>query len=340
MNQPLTHHPHQSITSQHLIPPRPPSIMNPRLQPTTFLWWRPHLTIPLPPTMSPSPTMSQSTTNMVRLDTPVWTTLVTPTLPTPSSVVLMSPSPLACTPIQNLDVRRTACATTEGTGLKEPALSVPTEPSLTSTCSGASSGTRWTAAQQCPSTASTPTPSSTHTCPNPSSMSMATPSLLQLWLMLTHTMLWSIMLRLFTMLSLIILLHSTMPLLIMQPQCIMPLPTMQLQSLTLWPTTQLLSTTPHQSILWRSQPTRLPSTLDQPPKSTMQWHLQSMLQLLPFMRLPLLQSMQLLQSVTASHLSLTLESKRCHGTVLVPTLTNIIVNSFFIYSVQYNSQTP
>merc|ERR1719422_171921 len=270
MNQPLTHHPHQSITSQHLMPPRPLSIMNPRLQPTTFLWWRPHLTIPLPPTMSPSPTMSQSTTNMVRLDTPVWTTLVTPTLPTPSSVVLMSPSPLACTPIQNLDVRRTACATTEGTDLKEPALSVPTEPSLTSTCSGASSGTRWTAAQQCPSTASTPTPSSTHTCPNPSSMSMATPSLLQLWLML----------RLFTMLSLIMLLHSTMPLLIMQPQCIMPLPTMQLQS-------------------------------------TMQWHLQSMLQLLPFMRLPLLQSMQLPQSVTASHLSLTLESKRCHGTVLV-----------------------
>merc|ERR1719422_1051126 len=335
MNQPLTHHPHLSITSQHLMPPRPPSIMNPRLQPTTFLWWRPHLTIPLPPTMSPSPTMSQSTTNMVRLDTPVWTTLVTPTLPTPSSVVLMSPSPLACTPIQILDVRRTACATTEGTGLKEPALSVPTEPSLTSTCSGASSGTRWTAAQQCPSTASTPTPSSTHTCPNPFSMSMATPSLLQLWLMLTHTMLWSIMLRLFTMLSLIILLHSTMPLLIMQPQCIMPLPT-----------TQLLSTTPHQSILWRSQPTRLLSTLDQPPQSTMQWHLQSMLQLLPFMRLPLLRSMQLLQfmqllqSVTASHLSLTLESKRCHGTVLVPTLTNVIVNSFFIYSVQYNSQTP
>ena len=42
---------------------------------------------------------------------------------------------------------------------------------------------------------------------------------------------------------------------------------------------------------------------------------------------------------TETLFSLTLESKRCHGTVLVPTLTNIIVNSFFIYSVQYNSQT-
>merc|ERR1719278_568782 len=124
--------------------------------------------------MSPSPTTSRSTTSTAQLVMPAWTTPAMLTHPTLSSAAPASPSPPACTLTLNPDVRRIASATTEGTDLREPASSAPTEHSSTSTCSGASSGTQLTAALPSPSTASTQTPCSTHTCPSPSWTSMET----------------------------------------------------------------------------------------------------------------------------------------------------------------------
>merc|ERR1719266_1907913 len=139
-----------------------------------------------------------------------------PTPPTPSSAAPAFPSPPACTLTLNPDVRRIASATTGGTDLREPASSAPTEHSSTSTCSGASSGTQLTAALPSPSTASTQTPCSTHTCQNPSWTSTETLSHLLSWLTRTPTMQLSTMLYP-TMPLLIMLLPSTTLLLTMLP---------------------------------------------------------------------------------------------------------------------------
>merc|ERR550517_1973945 len=224
--------------------------MSQPLQHITPLWWHLHPTTPLLPTMSPSPTTSQSTMSTGQLVMPAWTTLAMRIPLTPSSAAPASPSPPACTLTLNPDVRRIAFATTEGTDLREPASSAPTEHSSTSTCSGASSGTQLTAALPSPSTASTQTPCSTHTCQNPSWMNTETLSHLLWSPMRTPTMRWSTML------------HPTTGLLTTQPLSTMLLPTMQPQSTMLLPTMLLLfimllptmvppSTTPHPSIPWQ-----------------------------------------------------------------------------------------
>merc|ERR1719266_2608165 len=221
-----------------------------------------------------------------------------PTPPTLSSAAPASPSPLACTLTMNPDVRRIASATTEGTDLREPASSAPTEHSSISTCSGASSGTQLTAVLPSPSTVSTQTPCSIPICPNPSWTSTVTSSHLLSWLTRTPTM------QLSTML------YPTMPLLIMLLPSTTLLLTMLLLSTMLLPTTQPPSTTPPPSIPWRSPTIPLPSMLHQLPTMqlllfTMQLHQFTMQLLLSMqsMHLPLLQSMRLLQSVTVSHLS-------------------------------------
>merc|ERR550517_1020780 len=264
--------------------------MSQPLQHITPLWWHLHPTTPLLPTMSPSRTTSQSTMSTGQLVMPAWTTLAMRIPLTPSSAAPASPSPPACTLTLNPDVRRIAFATTEGTDLRELASSAPTGRSSISTCSGASSGTQWTAARPSPSTVSMQTPCSTPTSQNPSWTSTATSSHLPWWLTRTLTMQ-----------------LSTTLLLTMQPP----------------------STTPHPSIPWQSHATPLPSMLHQLStmrllQSTMQLH-QSTMQLLlstmqlllsmQSMHLLLLLSMQLLQSATVSHLSQTLESRRCRERV-------------------------
>merc|ERR1719412_887923 len=248
MNLLPTPHPHQSTMSQHLMlhlpqptmslhhmPPLLQPTMNQHLQLITPLWWHLHPTTPLLPTMSPSPTTSRSTTSTAQLVMPVWTTPAMLTHPTLSSAAPASPSPPACTLTLSLDVRLIEFATTEGTDLKEPALSAPTAHSSISTCSGASSGTQLTAARPSPSTASTLTPCSIPTCPNPSWTSTETLSHPLLWVMRTPT----------TQLS--TMLHPTMLLL-----------TMLLPSTMLLLTMLLPSTTPPPSILWQSPTTPHP----------------------------------------------------------------------------------
>merc|ERR1712037_284909 len=282
-----------------------------------------------------------STTSTAQLAMPAWTTPAMLTLPTLSSAAPPSPSPPACTPTPNPDVRRIGCATTEGTDPRELALSAPTEHSSTSTCSGASSGTQSTAARPSPCTASTQTPCSTPTCPNPSSTSTETLSHLLSWPTRTPTMRLSTMLHptmpLLTMLLLPMpLLPSTMPLLIMLPPSTTPLLTMLPLFTMQLPTMQPPSTTPPPSIQWQSPTIPLPSTLHQLSTMqlllfTMQLH-QSTQQLLSMqsMHLPLLLSMRLLQSVTVSHLSQTLESRQ--SAILFK------CDYLSIYSVEYNSQ--
>merc|ERR550517_1277051 len=265
--------------------------MSQPLQHITPLWWHLHPTTPLLPTMSPSPTTSQSTMSTGQLVMPAWTTLAMRIPLTPSSAAPASPSPPACTLTLNPDVRRIAFATTEGTDLRELASSAPTGRSSISTCSGASSGTQWTVARPSPSTVSTQIPCSTPTSQNPSWTSTATSSHLLWWLTRTLTM------QLSTT-----LLHPTTPLL-----------TMLLPSTTLLPT--MLS---------------LPTML----LLTMQLLLFTMQLLLSMqsMHLLLLLSMQLLQSATVSHLSQTLESRRCRERVQS-------CDNLSIYcSVEYNSQ--
>merc|ERR1719412_1792492 len=205
---------HQPIMSLHHMPLLLQPTMNQHLQLITPLWWHLHPTTPLLPTMSPSPTTSRSTTSTAQLVMPVWTTPAMLTHPTLSSAAPASPSPPACTLTLSLDVRRIAFATTEGTDLKEPALSAPTAHSSFSTCSGASSGTQLTAARPSPSTASTLTPCSIPTCPNPSWTSTETLSHPLLWVMRTPTTQLSTMLHP-TMLLLTMLLPSTTLLLTM-----------------------------------------------------------------------------------------------------------------------------
>merc|ERR1719361_3147601 len=305
-------HPLQSTMSQHHMPPLP--------QPIMPLWWHPHPITLLLPTTSLSLTTSPNTMSTGQLDTPAWITLAMPTLPTLSSAAPPSPSPPACTLTLNLAVRRIASATTEETDLREPASSAPTEHSSINTCSGVSSGTQSTAAQPSPSTASTPTPCSTRTCPSPSWTSMATPS--QWWPTLTLTM------GLFTTLLLTMLL-LTMPWLLSTmpwPTTLPPLPTTQL------PTMQLPSTTPHPSIPWQSPTTPLPSMLHLLPTMQFTMTLQqfTMRLLHSIMLLPL--SMQSPQSAMGSHLSPTLESRQCWTRV-----KNHVIIYLFIHSVEYNS---
>merc|ERR1719234_553484 len=135
------------------MPPLLRPTMSQHLQPTMPLWWHLHPTTPLLPTMSQSLTTSQSTMSTGQLVMPASTTLAMPTPPTLSSAAPTSPSPPACTLTLNPGVRRIAFATTEGTDLREPVSSAPTEHSSIRPCSGASSGTQLTAAQPSPSTA-------------------------------------------------------------------------------------------------------------------------------------------------------------------------------------------
>merc|ERR1719209_1529810 len=216
MSQHLMPHLPQPIMSLHHMPLLLQHTMTQPLQRITPLWWHLHPTTPLLPTMSPSPTTSQSTTSTGQLVMPALTTLAMRIPLTPSSAAPAFPSPPACTLTLNPDVRRIASATTEGTDLREPASSAPTEHSSISTCSGASSGTQLTAARPCPSTASTLTPCSIPTCPNPSWTSTETLSHLLLWLMRTPTTQLSTMLHP-TMLLLTMLLPSTTLLLTMLP---------------------------------------------------------------------------------------------------------------------------
>merc|ERR550517_2243887 len=253
MSQHLMLHLPQPTMSLHHMPPLLQPTMNQHLQLITPLWWHLHPTTPLLPTMSPSPTTSRSTMSTAQLATPAWTTPAMLTHPTLSSAAPASPSPPACTLTLNLDVRRIAFATTEGTDLKEPASSAPTAHSSISTCSGASSGTQLTAARPSPSTASTLTPCSIPTCPNPSWTSTETLSHLLLWLMRTPTM------QLFTML------HPTMLLLTMLLPSTMLLLTMQLHQFTMLLTMLPLSTM------------QLPKSTMQLPQSTMQLHQFTML---------------------------------------------------------------
>merc|ERR550517_2467843 len=220
-----THPPLQSTMSLHHMPPLLQPTMNQHLQPTMPLWWHLHPTTPLPPTMSQSRTTSRSTMSTGQLVMPASTTPAMLTPPTLSSAAPAFPSPLACTQTLNPDVRHIASATTGGTDLREPASSAPTEHSSTSTCSGASSGTQLTAALPSPSTASTQTPCSTHTCQNPSWTNSETLSHLLWSPMRTPTTQWSTMLHP-TMLLPTTPPLSTMQLPTMQPRPTMPLPTM------------------------------------------------------------------------------------------------------------------
>merc|ERR550517_1294847 len=243
--------------------------------------------------MSQSRTTSRSTMSTGQLVMPASTTPAMLTPPTLSSAAPAFPSPLACTQTLNPDVRRIASATTGGTDLREPASSAPTEHSSISTCSGVSSGTQLTAALPSPSTASTQTPCSTHTCQNPSWTSTETLSHLLWSPMRTPTMRWSTMLHP-TMLLPTTPPLSTMLLHTMQPQSTMLLPTMLLLFIMLLPTMQPPSTTPHPSIPWQSPTIPLPSMLLQLPT------MQSTMLLLQY-TMQLLQSIQLLQSATVSH---------------------------------------
>merc|ERR550517_1865345 len=228
MSQHLMLHLPQPTMSLHHMPPLLQPTMNQHLQHIMPLWLHLHPTTPLLPTMSQSLTMSQSTMSTVQLVMPASTTPAMPTPPTPSSAAPAFPSPPACTLTLNPDVRRIASATTGGTDLREPALFAPTEHSSTSTCSGASSGTQLTAALPSPSTASTQTPCSTHTCQNPSWTNTETLSHLLWSPMRTPTMRWSIML------------HPTTRLLTTQPLSTMLLPTMLLLFIMPLPTMRLL----------------------------------------------------------------------------------------------------
>merc|ERR1719209_2035123 len=115
MSQHLMPHLPQPIMSLHHMPLLLQPTMNQHLQLITPLWWHLHPTTPLLPTMSPSPTTSQSTTSTGQLVMPALTTLAMRIPLTPSSAVPASPSPPACTLTLNPDVRPIVFATTEGT---------------------------------------------------------------------------------------------------------------------------------------------------------------------------------------------------------------------------------